>query len=76
MNIKVERFYSAKLKLEIEIQRHPDSRLKSIDCSTGDYEFWMDENGFSTWMRKDRKFDELILKLIDGYEEALIEQLE
>jgi len=73
MNIKAERFYSAKFNLEIEIQTHPDSRLKSIECSTGDYEFWVDENGFSTWMRKDRKFDELILKLIDGYEEALIE---
>ena len=59
----------------IKIERYPDGRLKSIEGSTENYEFWVDENGNHTWMRKDSKFDELILRLIDGYEEALREQL-
>ena len=62
--------------MKIKIQRYPDGRLKSIECSTGNCECWIDENGNYTWMRKDRKFDELILKLIDGHEEALREQLD
>lgn len=61
--------------MKIKVHRYPDGRLNSIEGSTEDYEFWIDENGNHTWMRKDKKFDELILKLIDGHEEALREQL-
>jgi len=61
--------------MKIEVHRYPDGRLKSIEGSTENYEFWIDENGNYTCMSKDTKFDELILKLIDGHEEALREQL-
>lgn len=57
--------------MKIKVHRHPDGRIKSIEGSTENYEFWIDENGTHKWMRKDEKFDKLILKLMAGHKKAV-----
>ncbi len=68
MNAKVERHPDGRPKsicgpdIEVRIERYPDGRFKSVYTSSEQYESWIDENGVFKSMRKNPKFDQLLIE--------------
>jgi hypothetical protein len=68
MKAKVERHPDGKLEsvcgpdIGVRIERYPDSRFKSACVSSEQYESWIDEEGVLRSVRKDPRFDWLLME--------------